>query len=165
MSCLMIPDSILKEIEVACVWFWWGTTLDHKRVHWKKWSDLCQPKATGGMGFKDLSVFNQALLGKQVWRIIQKPQSLIAQVLKAKYFPFSSIWEAKALSNASHMWKSVFWGRNLVAPSMRWRVGDGSDISIYHSRWIPLPWNFKVISPRTLPNNFIVADLLDESGR
>ena len=117
------------------------------------------------MGFRDLSVFNQAMLGKKVWRLVNMPSSLAARVLKAKYYPSSSIWEAKALSNASYMWKSVLWGRNLVAQGMRWKVGDGYDISIYHSRWIPLLWNFKVISPRILPNNSIVADLLDESGR
>ncbi|KAL5553367.1 hypothetical protein UlMin_040768 [Ulmus minor] len=165
MTCFMIPDNILKEIEAACACFWWGSTPDHKRVHWKKWSDLCQPKAAGGMGFKDLSLFNQALLGKQVWRITQNPQSLVVQVLKARYFPYSSIWEAEALSNASYVWKSILWGRNLVAHGMRWRVGNGSKISVYNSRWIPKPWNFKVCSPRTLPNNSLVADLLDENGR
>ncbi|KAL5539433.1 hypothetical protein UlMin_045908 [Ulmus minor] len=165
MSCFMIPDSILKEIEAACAHFWWGSSPDHKRVHWKKWSDLCQPKAAGGMGFKDLSLFNQALLGKQVWRITQKPHSLVAQVLKARYFPCSSIWEAEALSSASYVWKSILWGRNLVAHGMRWRVGNGSQISVYNSRWIPQPWNFQVCSPRTLPNNSLVADLLDENGR
>ena len=57
MSCFIIPDSIIKDIEVACV-FWRGTTSDHKRVHWKKWSDLCQPKANDRLGFKDLAVFS-----------------------------------------------------------------------------------------------------------
>ncbi|KAL5566077.1 hypothetical protein UlMin_029241 [Ulmus minor] len=33
MSCFMISDSILKEIEAACPRFWWGSTPDHKRVH------------------------------------------------------------------------------------------------------------------------------------
>ncbi|KAL5545508.1 hypothetical protein UlMin_005195 [Ulmus minor] len=33
MSCFMIFDSILKEIEAACARFWWGSTPDHKRVH------------------------------------------------------------------------------------------------------------------------------------
>ncbi|KAL5567359.1 hypothetical protein UlMin_030523 [Ulmus minor] len=145
MTCFMIPDSILKEIEAACARFWWGSSPDHKRVHWKKWSDLCQPKAAGGMGFKDLSLFNQALLGKQVWRITQKPHSLVAQVLKARYFPCSSIWEAEALSSASYVWKSILWGRNLVAHGMRWRVGNGSQISVYNSRWIP-QWNAPLVS-------------------
>ncbi|KAL5563032.1 hypothetical protein UlMin_032779 [Ulmus minor] len=66
MSCFILPDSIVKEIEAACARFWWGSTPEHRRVHWKKWRDICSPKAMGGMGFKNLSVFNQALLGKQV---------------------------------------------------------------------------------------------------
>ena len=32
MSCFIITDSIIKDIAAACARFWWGTTLDHKRV-------------------------------------------------------------------------------------------------------------------------------------
>ena len=64
MSCFIILDSIIKDIEAACTRFWWGTTLNHKRVHWKIWKDLCKVKAVGGLGFKDLSIFNQDVLGK-----------------------------------------------------------------------------------------------------
>ena len=52
-----------------------------------------------------------------------------------------------------------------MAKGIRWRVGDGSSISIYDSRWIPLPWDYKVISPRTLPANSRVSDILEEYYR
>ncbi|KAL5580569.1 hypothetical protein UlMin_013011 [Ulmus minor] len=110
MSCFIISDGIVKEIETACARFWWGTTSDHKRVHWINWKDLCKPKSLGGMGFRDLSVFNQAMIGKQVWRLVTRPSSLAARVLKAKYYPNSSIWEADANNSSSYTWKSILWG-------------------------------------------------------
>ncbi|KAL5556124.1 hypothetical protein UlMin_038360 [Ulmus minor] len=49
MSCFMIPDSIIGEIEAACSRFLWGTTSDHKRIHWLKWKELCKLKSMGGV--------------------------------------------------------------------------------------------------------------------
>ena len=117
------------------------------------------------MGFRHLAHFNQALLGKQVWRFIQRPNSLLSQVFKAKYFHSSTIWHASANSKASYVWKSILWGRNLVAKGIRWRVGDGRSMSVYNSHWIPTPHSCLVSSPRTLPANSLVSDLLDNDGR
>jgi hypothetical protein len=50
-------------------------------------------KKEGGMGFRVLIIFNQALLAKQVWRLYKSPSSLTARILKAKYFPYSSVME------------------------------------------------------------------------
>ncbi|KAL5577529.1 hypothetical protein UlMin_019228 [Ulmus minor] len=162
MSYYIISDGIVKEIEAACERFSWGTTSDHKRVHWINWKDLCKPKSLGGMGFRDLSVFNQAMLGKQVWRLVTRPSSLAAKVLKAKYYPNSSIWEADANDSSSYTWKSILWGLNLVAQGTRWRVGNGESISIYQSRWVPIPWSFRISSPAVLPATLKVSDLLQE---
>ena len=40
------------------------------------------PKAEGGLGCKDLTDFNTAMLGKQFWRLIEKPNTLFARVSK-----------------------------------------------------------------------------------
>ncbi|KAL5565216.1 hypothetical protein UlMin_028380 [Ulmus minor] len=45
MSYFILPDSLVKDLEAACAWFWWGNSLDHKKVLWKKWTDLCRPKS------------------------------------------------------------------------------------------------------------------------
>ncbi|KAL5556376.1 hypothetical protein UlMin_038612 [Ulmus minor] len=164
MTCFILPDSIINEIEAACAKFWWGTTPDHKGVHWMKWKDLCQPKALGGMGFKDLSMFNMAMLGKQLWRILQRPDSLLSRVLKAKYFPHSTIWEVDTTHLSSYTWKSILWGRNLVAKGIRWRVGNGESLSIYKSRWLPIPWTFMITSPKVLSHQAKVSDLLLNNG-
>lgn len=48
---------------------------------------MCALKCFGGLGFKDLKVFNVSLLGKQAWRLIREPTSLFGRVMKAKYDP------------------------------------------------------------------------------
>lgn len=37
-------------------------------------------------GFKDLRNFNPAMLRKQGWRLMEKPDSLCAHVLKGRYY-------------------------------------------------------------------------------
>jgi hypothetical protein len=44
-------------------------------------------KTIGGLDFRDLVIFNQALLAKQGWLIIQNPNSFVSRLLSAKYHP------------------------------------------------------------------------------
>lgn len=65
-------------------------------------------KSIGGLGFSDLSLFNKALLVKQCWRMIQFPDSLSSRILKAKYFPKSSLFDAE-LGKRPFSCGAVFW--------------------------------------------------------
>ena len=51
-----------------------------------KWERFCEANEVGGMGFKEIKNFNQALLAKQVWRMINNPESLCHKVFKARFF-------------------------------------------------------------------------------
>jgi hypothetical protein len=62
---------------------------------------MTQPKFAGGLGFRDIEMFNIALLARQAWRILTEPTSLSARVLKAIYFPQSDILSAEISSHPS----------------------------------------------------------------
>lgn len=45
---------------------------------------LYQSKQAGGIGFRDLESFNMAVTAKQLWKIFDKPSSLIERMFKAR---------------------------------------------------------------------------------
>lgn len=89
---------------------------------------MCKSKLEGGLGFRHLSLFNQALVAKQGWRLISNLSSFIARVLGAKYYRSSSVLDVYAGNNASFVWRSICWGMDLIKQGVRWKVGDGSHI-------------------------------------
>lgn len=101
MSVFKIPQTLCDDIEKAIARFWWGSTGGKRSIHWSSWNRLCQAKTKGGLGFRDLSYFNQALIAKQGWRILHNPDSLMAKILKAKYFKGAGFMDAKLGSNPS----------------------------------------------------------------
>ena len=58
-------------------------------------------KCLGRMGFKDLEIFNYALLGKQVWRMIIEPDALWVRMLKGLYYHDKSVMEVGKEARAS----------------------------------------------------------------
>ncbi|XP_019192732.1 PREDICTED: uncharacterized protein LOC109187030 [Ipomoea nil] len=84
MSVFLLPASLCKDLERFMNRFWWRNRRDGGGIHWMAWDKLSKPKKFGGLGFKDLRAFNLAMLGKQGWRFLTNPQSLVARVYKAR---------------------------------------------------------------------------------
>lgn len=157
MSCFRIPTGVTEEIERACSNFWWGENEGMKKLHWKTWKFLSQPKCRGGMGFRRLESFNKALLAKQIWRLIVNPSSLVARVLKARYFKHQDVMRANLGSNPSYIWRSLLWSRQLLVKGTWWRVGNGRKLATFHDNWIP---GIRAINGQTNENHETVNTLI-----
>jgi hypothetical protein len=110
MEFFKLPMSLCKGINDLITTFWWGDSEEEKNLHWFAWWKMCPPKKMGGMDFHDLHCFNLAMLSKQVWRLINRPDSLCAQVPRAKYYPHGNILKAGPKNGSSYTWQSVFAG-------------------------------------------------------
>jgi hypothetical protein len=133
-----------------------------KKIHWHSWEWLSTPKLLGGMGFRDLVLFNQAMLGRQCWRLLTDPSSFCARVLKGRYFPNCDFWEAPQPRSSSFTWRSICFGMQLVKEWVRWSVSDGQKIKVLTDYWIPdcKPGSFKLLTP--VPDDATVDFLLNE---
>ncbi|XP_071902567.1 uncharacterized protein [Coffea arabica] len=115
---------------------WWGQNDKKNKQHWIAWEKFTKNKEEGGMGFKDIQMFNKALLAKQVWRIVTQPNLLVSKVLKEKYFPKDSMLEGKVPKNASWIWQSLMSAREAIEDGCKKKVGNGRDTNIWKDKWI-----------------------------
>jgi len=106
MSVFQLPKTLCKQLNSLMSNFWWNHNRESKGVKWMSWKRMGVAKQQGGMGFRDIEAFNLSLLSKQGWRIIQYPDSLVATILREKYFPSDSFCNARVGSRPSYIWRS-----------------------------------------------------------
>ena len=162
MGVFQLPLKLCQDISALVAKFWWGKK-GGRGIHWKKWNTLCKRKDEGGLGFRDFVLFNQAMLGKQAWRLIENPSSLVAKVLSSRYFPNSNFLEAELGNYPSYSWRSILWGREVVQAGCITRIGDGKNTKILGDNWLPKPslfrpWGAKHISPNAKVSVLITND-------
>jgi hypothetical protein len=101
-------------------------------------------------------------LAKQGWRLIHHQDSLVATIMKEKYYPRTDFLEAKLSARPSFAWRSILNSRLLLQQGLIWRVGNGSSIRIWHDNWLPGPVPQKIKSSiRILHSEAKVCELID----
>jgi ribonuclease HI len=164
MSCFKLSKKMCKKIISCVARFWWGGDEKKRKIHWRRWDKLAIPKSSGGMGFRDFQLFNQAMLAKQGWRLMISPNSLCARVIKGKYFHNCDFMSATRKRNSSHIWNAILFGREALKRGLIKRVGDGTSIRVWDDPWIPnhiRKWPL-VRSPDAQVN--LVHELIDEDS-
>lgn len=137
MSVFKFPKKTCKDINSVIAAFWWGQNGEENKIHWQKWSKMTKGKMEGGMGFRDIEKFNQALLAKNVWRFKENPDALWARIIKGIYFQSKELNLAKKGCHPSCFWSSFLHGRDLVEDNACWKLGNGEQIRVWEDRWIP----------------------------
>ncbi|GJZ97564.1 aspartic peptidase, partial [Tanacetum coccineum] len=74
------------------------------------WDDICLPKSEGGLGFRNLKVFNFALMTTHIWNIISSKESLWVRWIHTNKLQGRTIWdvpvkdEMNLVSNRTWSW-------------------------------------------------------------
>lgn len=116
----------------------------------------------GGMGFRDLRCFNQALLAKQGWRLFGDESSLLHGIFKARYFKHTGFLASLRGFDPSYSWRSIWVAKSLLLEGLKWRVGNGASILVWEDLWLMSEGTHLVPTPLQDSNlELMVSDLLD----
>ncbi|XP_013617193.1 PREDICTED: uncharacterized mitochondrial protein AtMg00310-like [Brassica oleracea var. oleracea] len=137
MSCYLLPQGITNRLRSTTSNFWWSSNQNSRGLHWIAWDEICTPKDLGGLGFRDLHDFNIALLAKQLWRLIHYPDSLLARVLKGRYYRHTSPLDDHQSYSPSYGWRSIMAAKPLLTLGLRKTIGTGGDTRAWSEPWIP----------------------------
>jgi hypothetical protein len=122
----------------------WGGGIAAKKICWVKWDQICLPKARGGLGVKNLDLFNLALLGKWKWRFLNDSGAVWADLLRFRYDHLPTILMGNQPLTSSPRnsiwWRDVIgYGRgqqhNWFTSNVSCRVGDGNNIEFWKFKW------------------------------
>ena len=84
LSLFPIPAAVANRIEKLQWNFLWGGLGDKPKFHLVRWATVFTPPSLGGLGLRKARLFNDALLGKWLWRFgIEK--DALWRVIEVKY--------------------------------------------------------------------------------
>lgn len=161
MSCFKLPKSLCKQIQSILTRFWWDAKPEIRKMCWIAWDKLTLPKGAGGLGFKEIEVFNDALLAKHAWRLLKDPTSLLGQTLLTRYCRFDDFLECSAPNSASHGWRGILAGREIFKRGLGWVIGDGKSAKVWSDNWMSTCQQLCPIGPpKEEDKEMVVNDLM-----
>lgn len=113
MSVFPMPKQLMDKMDAIQRDFWWGKE-ENKGFYFKGWSDINLPKDLCGMNIKKSDIFNQALLAKLAWRMINQPSDSWVQILESRYFVNANFITDIVSKQGSWIWNGICRGLGIV---------------------------------------------------
>ncbi|XP_057250112.1 uncharacterized protein LOC130591191 [Beta vulgaris subsp. vulgaris] len=138
LSVFLIPKTTVDKINAIFARFLWANPNSPSPIFWKSRKIIELPKGGGGLGIRNVHLFNKALLTKQAIRIHNSRQSLISQVLLAKYkaSPVDIVLRNKKMGRVSWGLRGLCKAVQDCRAGFTSQIGDGSNTDIEGDKWI-----------------------------
>ncbi|GKB02067.1 RNA-directed DNA polymerase, eukaryota, reverse transcriptase zinc-binding domain protein [Tanacetum coccineum] len=167
-SVYLLPTTVINDLEKLFKRFLWNAGDSAKGKARVSWKVVCKPKDQGGLGIKSLKQWNEVLMIRQFWKIIEDKNSLWAKWVNRVKLRNKSIWEVKVDKCDSWGWKTMLFIRDKIRNHVWYDIGDGRKASLWYDRWCNEGPLNTVISRREiyyarLDDNAKVADMINNN--
>ncbi|KAG6675888.1 hypothetical protein I3842_15G128600 [Carya illinoinensis] len=138
LSLFPLPASIATKMEKLQRDFLWSGLGEELKFHLVGWNKVCTPLRDGGLVVWNVRAFNEALLGKWLWRYNKERGALWKEVIDMKYGSERGVWCSKE-SRGTYgvgLWKYIRKGWCTFASNTRFCVGNGRRVSFWNEVWV-----------------------------
>ncbi|XP_072967959.1 uncharacterized protein [Typha angustifolia] len=134
-------------------------------LHLQNWNTVTSSKAEGGLAIRKLKETRAALLGKLVFKVLNRQESPWVKLLRAKFGELNP-WIPSVPARASWVWRALVNTTVTIRGGCRKQIGNGRTTKAASEPWLSaLPWNRqpRQMHPRLLNEEMLISDLIAES--
>ncbi|XP_062088962.1 uncharacterized protein LOC133795529 [Humulus lupulus] len=95
-----------------------GSTNNRSKFHCTSWAQVCLPKALGGLGFKEGSVWKKIILAKFIWALSTKQDVLWVKWIDGIYLKGQTFWSYHLKPDVSWYWRKICYLRETFPESV-----------------------------------------------
>ncbi|KAJ9562241.1 hypothetical protein OSB04_007401 [Centaurea solstitialis] len=150
MAIFVFPSSVLHELEVLFRAFLWsqGESIQGKcRV---AWDIVCRSRDCGGLGIKNLTLWNRALIAKNLWDIISDRPTLWVAWVRRLIGHATNFWIIRTNNSWSWVLRKMMALKDLIRPYVRMVIGDGRNAHAWEDTWLDIGPLASLISYRRI---------------
>uniref|UniRef100_A0A803Q0T2 Reverse transcriptase n=1 Tax=Cannabis sativa TaxID=3483 RepID=A0A803Q0T2_CANSA len=111
---IIMPKRVLKSIEAICRAFLWKGQAVFYGSGAVAWDNVCESKATGGLGITKLESWNKGAMSKYIWAIANNQESLWLRWVNSVYIKGQSWWSYSASVHSNWYWKRLVALKNQI---------------------------------------------------
>ncbi|XP_010666689.2 uncharacterized protein LOC104883828 [Beta vulgaris subsp. vulgaris] len=161
LAVFRVPQTITNKLDGLFATFFWKD-FHGKGIHWKKRSVIHRPKGAGGLGIRNVGVFNKALLMRKASRIQRNPHLLLSRVYNSSTRTSTDQMRNTNLSSWGR--RGIVMANSLLNQFSHWKIGDGKATRVSTACWVkgtrPI---FRDTVPLLTARTLRVADLILEN--
>ncbi|KAJ9536672.1 hypothetical protein OSB04_un000145 [Centaurea solstitialis] len=136
MSVFLFPSVVIHELEACFRDFLWAQGDSSKGKCKVAWALVCRPMDCGGLGFKRLSVWNRALISRNLWALANNHHSLWVNWILSFALRGVNLWSAKKSTRWSWAFAKMMTIRSEVRKFVFVRIGDGYSTNAWYDHWL-----------------------------
>lgn len=124
----ILPQKVVKLIQVACRTFLWKGKTDMSKRALVAWEKIVLPQSVGGLSIINLKLWNRAAICKHLWSLAQEKNRIWIKWVHGFYIKHQEIWDMKIPIQGSWVVKKILGMREHLKKSQ-----NGKD-------WIQRPY-------------------------